>query len=137
MRDVKFRGLNMNGEWVYGDLVNATGLKHKPKQNTKTWIVTSAFGNGGWFMIRGRQYVKPDTVGQFTGLHDSSFMTPIYEGDIIEFIQHHFNTSMTKIKKIVVAWNDTKGTWNINETAAGRSGIKVVGNIHNNPELLD
>ena len=60
---MKFRGLNTKGKWVYGSLVETTSfIKHRPKQHTKTWIVESSFGNGGWFNIQRRQYVKPDSV---------------------------------------------------------------------------
>lgn len=83
MREIKFRGKTTKGEWIYGSLINnCEGIKHKPQTNTKTWIVESAFGNGGWFNIRKRSYVKPDSVGQFTGYYDDH-MNEIYEGDIV------------------------------------------------------
>lgn len=86
-RLIEFRGLATNGEFVYGSLVNnCAGLPNGVGQNTKTWIVTSAFGNGGWFNIRGRQYVRPETVGQFTGRLDinGSGLLKVFEGDIID-----------------------------------------------------
>ncbi len=62
-REVTFRGLTTKGKWVYGSLVTTNSfIKQRPKQHTKTWIVESAFGNGGWFNILKRSYVKPDTV---------------------------------------------------------------------------
>lgn len=71
-----YRGLNMNGEWKYGSLIHTT------MGNTKTWIATSARGNGGWFNLMGRYYVKPKTVGQFTGRHDIKNV-PVFEGDFL------------------------------------------------------
>jgi len=59
----KYRGLTTKGNWVYGSLVETTNfIKHKPKQHTKTWIIESSFGNGGWFCIQRRHYVKPESV---------------------------------------------------------------------------
>lgn len=61
--DILFRGQNTKGEWVEGSLVTTNAfIKHKPKNHTKHWIVESAFGNGGWFNVQRRQYVKSDTL---------------------------------------------------------------------------
>lgn len=61
----KFRGRNKKDELVIGSLVITTSfIKHLPKSHTKTWIIESSFGNGGWFNVLKKQYVKPDTVEQ-------------------------------------------------------------------------
>ncbi|TDA63605.1 hypothetical protein E0765_07155 [Sulfuricurvum sp. IAE1] len=84
MRDIKFKGLTTKNKWVYGSLVITThGIKHMPHTHTKTWIIESAFGNGGWFSIGMKQYVRPETVCEFTGQYDGDFGTEIYEGDIV------------------------------------------------------
>lgn len=70
---------------------------------------------------------------QFTGLYDCEGKE-VWEGDVIEYTQHHFNTELIKVKRKVVKWNYDR--WNIHETNAGESNIKVLGNIYENENLL-
>ena len=82
MREIKFRGLTKKGEWAYGSLVITTdGLPHKPAQHTKTWIIERSFGNGGWFNIRKKSYVLPETVEQLINKDESGVETYESIGD--------------------------------------------------------
>ena len=136
MRDYEYRGLNTKGEWVYGSLVvTTTGLnmpKEKRGQHTKTWIVQSAFGNGGWFNIMQRQYVRPKTVGEYIGRKDR-VGKKIYEGDILVLDKN-------KPQYYVVQYEDNKFVLRSGSIAldsiAYFEGREVVGSIHKNPELL-
>jgi len=65
----RFRGMNHNYEWVYGDVVHAS-------ENTNTLCI-----------VHSLEDYEPDKIyseslGQFTGYYDR-FHTPIYEGDLI------------------------------------------------------
>lgn len=60
-----FRGTTKKGNIIIGSLVITNCfIKHKPNTHTKTWIVVSSFGNGGWFNVLRREYVLPETVEQ-------------------------------------------------------------------------
>ena len=70
MRDIKFRGECVEeGTWKYGNLVVVFGYAYIHTVNTGQTSPTA-------------YRVKPDTIGQFTGIQDSNGVG-IYEGDTI------------------------------------------------------
>lgn len=124
MRTIKFRGKKItNDVWVYGSFVCSAD------------IATAIYYQKGNGSVKSMDwvYVKPETIGQFTGLYDRS-SKEIYEGDVVSI-----ETIKSRIAK-VVEWNDEKACWD----AGGDNRIElyafrhceVIGNIHDNPELL-
>jgi uncharacterized phage protein (TIGR01671 family) len=130
MRENEFRGQKCSdGKWVYGYYIESktSWRGHKPH---KSWIVSGAISNGGFFNILGRYAVKDDTVGQFTGLLDMNGKK-IFEGDVIkcgmrlyvcEFIEGGFEFRDLSDGKLVLK--------------AIVNNSCIIGNIHDNPELI-
>ena len=66
-------------------------------------------------------------IDRFTGIKDVEGKE-IYENDNIEFTQHYFNMDKTDVKTKTVKMNFDR--WNVYESNAGESNVRVIGNIH-------
>lgn len=134
MREILFRGkLIDNGEWVYGSLISwADGSCsiESGKLDTPMWCVI------------------PETVGQYTGLTANG--KKIFEGDIVR--GRHWTSYNDKNPEDFhlwrVDWSEKSGliTFVDSPTTKARMSIhdfadfeevEVIGNIHDNPELLE
>lgn len=126
MRQIKFRAKTVNeGEWFYGMTISHGTIDHK--RNCLFFEVAENKWKG----------VIPDTLGQFTGLTDCNGKE-IYEGDIVKAC------SEGAYKICEVAWSKgtvgfflkhLSGPWYMSG-AWGNESCEVIGNIHDNPELL-
>lgn len=140
MREILFRGKAINrdkgyhlteyknGEWVYGLVTKLYNEQFKslPAEMTNT--------NG----IRGIE-IDHKTIGQYTGLNDKNG-NKIFEGDIVDFPDRSDSESYGVVE------------YDTNETEFGivydsiyeglgrqyhSRDIEVIGNIFDNPELLE
>lgn len=131
MREILFRGKRVdNGEWVTGYYVKAVHHWHKHGIH-EDWIICGAAANGGWFAVHNRCAVDPETVGQFTGLTDKNGKK-IFEGDILKAIAGN-PVGEPIVAKVVPNLNDYELMWDIEHSYE----LEIIGNIHDNPELLE
>jgi uncharacterized phage protein (TIGR01671 family) len=117
MRDYLFRGKRKDGVWVYGDLEHNGDLD-----------------------VRIQGYVViPETVGQFTGLTDKKGVK-IFDNDIAkdnkDFIGYVYRSDLDLT--YFIKWEHTREllAWERNEKKI-TTDLEVIGNIHDNPELLE
>ena len=120
MRIIKFRGKDLNGEWVYGDLHT---LCDRPHIHT----APSLYPYAGK-----RAFVDENTIGQYTGVNYKQGRE-IYEGDIVQFFK----------MRLKVSWSDTTCSFILENdemlldlTEHNSRVCEIIGNIHDNPELL-
>lgn len=157
MKEILFHGKRIdNGDWVegyyielpYGSL-GATIFSNDDElvcEDTKSYIIrvftkqhTNYSNSNPLQVIECEKYeVIPETVGQFTGLTDKNGKK-FFEGDIVKFSHPAFNKS--QIGVISYEMNETgfvlryKGDYSW--IAYTNEFYEVIGNIYDNPELLE
>lgn len=140
MRLIKFRGKRIdNGEWVYGAL--CMSAKYAP------YILWS--GNDS--VVIETPIIDQDSIGEYTGLIDKNGKE-IYEGDIIhlndeEFALEHGNGIVVFLEKDQ-GGRPCGGLWYLEDADEYsntenslydlwyQGELEIIGNIHDNPELL-
>ncbi len=128
-REIKFRGKRVdNGEWLYGSLMIS---KFKDNKNPKYYI-SQFLGNYTY-----DHKVHPETVGQFTGLHDCEGKE-IYEGDVVSVHHVDVGTSSVGIVKFSNGAFDIEFENTPDETCYfDYENSTVLGSIHSNPNILN
>ena len=143
MREILFRGKRCdNSEWVQGYYIRAEHHWHNHGIH-KDWITLGASANGGWFALHNKYAVKSETVGQFTGLTDKNGKK-VFENDIIVICYETDGEEFTETKR--VHYNEKECCWypmrweeccEYCDHYTEVKSIEVIGNIHDNPELLE
>jgi len=128
-REIKFRGqLVGTKEWVYGDLV------HQYWKQGDTFLECAIR-----YKIKGvysyPMEVIPESVGQFTGLHDKNGIE-IYEGDIVSLMDEEvtvlYNSSQASFDFMMVSGECAPMVLS-NGWEPNRDHIEITGNIHQTP----
>ncbi|GHV91186.1 phage protein [Spirochaetia bacterium] len=144
MREIIFRGKRKDtGEWIYGDLFHhAYGID-----------------NGEYISIAGHTNVNPfnydvqlETIGQYTGFKDRNNKM-IFEGDIVDVLDPNFE----KVGRGEIELLDEWGLWYVDSVPSFQEDlehgkcnqannglgdilyenyVEIIGNIHDNHELL-
>lgn len=146
MREIKFRAKGLNDDnWHYGSYVYTDDNKNNPFASgpfkEKHHIIQYYPGDwnlGGWEPIE----INPNTLGQFTNLKDKNGKE-IYEGDIIAFNWRSCDgvdiTDLLEVRFIrgvfAFLW-DGDIDHEANIVSPTHEWATVVGNIHDNPELI-
>ena len=143
MKEILFKGFHpdengaekvfVNGEWISGEWVQGYYSALKAPSTGEIKHVIFSFD-------RAADYVIPETVGEYTGLTDKNDKL-IFEGDICR-AKDTIHNGAVQIKGAVFKVMQKKGCWIIchNEEwdflYTNAKDIEVIGNIHENPELL-
>lgn len=140
MREILFRGqtrrkgekVRMDGSpvdsnWVYGGILPGEGdrsIIYQTEPEIDKFPVYS------------------DTVGQYTGLKDKNG-TRIFEGDVLIY---EYDSEYDPDEKYFVIWDNDEAAFRVRcydkgeyiccESIAPYHHFEVIGNIHDNPELL-
>ena len=142
MREIEFRGKRVDdGEWVYGGYHKHTARQICPigdslkDSDIKHLILQSGFAD--WNMPKPIDCyeVIPETVGQYTGLKDKNGKE-IYEGDIVNA---WIDLGPGGEKLAIYVVEITPFGCTLQEWTYECVGFlpEVIGNIHDNPELLE
>lgn len=140
-REIFFRGKSIGtGKWLYGYLFNY-GLTAPSNVPCISVCVPKS-----WKEAYNLYTVHPDTIGQYTGLKDKAGKK-IFEGDILEYIGKR-EDNINKVYRRKVVFHEGMFALLSKELQAysalnyhcmkdGRSAWRVIGNIHDNPELIE
>ena len=122
-REVLFRGKRGNGRWVYGSLVVSENIAPAIYYEVGKGVAKRL----DWC------YVSPESIGQYTGLKDKNGVK-IFEGDIVEFINLDLPNMVIRFDNgSFMLCEDENSTY---EELRMNYVVEVVGNIHDNPELI-
>ena len=150
-RTIKFRGKMIpENEWIFGTILRipAPPVCFGKSETDKYYIQFPdprymPDWNMPYKMVQGE--VNPDTIGQYTGLHDKNGKE-IYEEDVVKITNK--NSKVIPIKPLIaqIVWSEEYLAYILITTSVKDAfenlgdyidyDIEVIGNVFENPELL-
>lgn len=134
-REIKFRGWGIHVKrWIFGDLLTASedgrAIQYYDEED-------------GWMCDN----VNEKTIGQFTGFYDTNGQ-PIFEGDILKcrikkfehipyVVGYRLGLFETRPNNQNLASSPLKYLLNDDDEGTALKSWTIIGNIHDNPELLE
>lgn len=157
-REIIFRGKTKDGEWVYGSLIQAGEYCCILQDEEKVDPMDFPYLDNETGCLDGYATpVTPETVGQFTGLYDKNDKK-IFKGDIVKVVYTEkrdyqgvkYDDEFEMIETVIYYEKHACFMLEINnegitmfrplhdfESKARIKSVEVIGNIHDNPELLE
>ena len=132
MREIIFRGKRAdNGEWVYGSLITERNMFDGNLMTMHIQDIEEPYDDN---------LIDDETVGQYTGMTDKNGKK-IFAGDIISTSSKligavEWNDTFAKY---IVCYNQISGNWfdfEGEDCFSVALDCVIIGNIHDNPELL-
>ena len=161
MREIKFRAwdgkkMHYNVAVIGGKAMHRVFLVHShPSEENPTDEREIMGSGGGRYYADGATFhpVKDAALMQFTGVRDGDGRE-VYEGDILEYSGYPCRRECLVNYRYTVEWSDQGvmydcSIWRVSDRVRGAAcgaglceviqepGVRVVGNIHDNPELLE
>lgn len=146
MREVQFRGKTDDGRWAYGHYVKSEDIAYlavdlaRDAKNVHHFICIDEMISWNCPYDHSQIEVDPNTVGEWSGVLDKH-KRRIYEGDIVKKRGRDgsfHNMSVRFRNGRFECWYRPKSPWIPYDYTylLTDSKIEVVGNIYDNPELL-